>query len=125
MSFIQWKDSFSVGVEEIDNQHKKLIQILAGFRAAVQERKGKEAVEATINEMADYAIMHFSTEEKHMLKADYPDYGTHKSEHDNFVEEILSFRKAFTEGKITLCMQVLTFLSRWLSDHILDTDKKL
>ena len=77
-----------------------------------------------VDEMKKYAASHFATEEKHMKAHAYPDFVTHKAEHDKFVTKVLQVEKDCKSGKCAMSMDILNFLSNWLVDHIKGTDKK-
>ncbi len=133
MGFFEWDPKLSVGIAEIDQQHKKLIGLISilnegmrpseddMLRSAVKELTAQASV---INEMVDYSKYHFSTEEKYMRKYAYPDYEEHKSEHESFIREVQIFKNDFDNGKVVLSTQIMEFLKKWLSNHILSTDKK-
>ncbi len=83
--FVEWDESFSVGVKEIDEQHKKLISILNTLYHAMSRGKGKEILTHIIEELKNYAVYHFSTEEEYMKKFNCKIYKEHKALHDEFM----------------------------------------
>ena len=124
MGAIQWSDSFSVQVLEIDNQHKKLITLIADLETAMSSGKGKDVLGKIVNELTQYTLNHFSTEEKYFDMFKYPDAATHKMEHKKFVEQVSKFKKDFEEGRIGLSIKIMEFLGSWLKNHIQGVDKK-
>ena len=124
MSLIQWSETLSVNVVEIDRQHKILIQIINDLNEAMRQRQGKEVMEKTIEGLLRYAKTHFATEERYFDKYGYPDAAAHKKEHALFVEKASEFKQGFEKGQITLSVQVMDFLSNWLKQHIQGNDKK-
>ena len=91
MAILTWNDSYSVNVKEIDQQHKKLFDMLNSLLEAMKEGKGKEIVGTIIKDMQSYTVIHFGTEERYMQKFEYPDYPKHKSEHEKFISKLSSF----------------------------------
>jgi hemerythrin len=121
---ITWNDSFSVKVKEIDDQHKNLVDSINNLEASMKAGKGKEIIEKVLQELADYTQYHFSTEEKYMNKFGYSGYQQHKLEHDNFIKKAVEFQRDFKAARLGTVISVSDFLQRWLSKHILNTDKE-
>jgi hemerythrin len=124
MSLIDWSPSLSVGIVEIDEQHKKLIGIINRLNDAMKAGKGKDALSQILSETADYTIYHFGTEEKYMQQFGYPGYQRHKIEHKGLLDKVTALAKDLAAGKITITLDVMTFLKDWLSKHIVGTDKQ-
>jgi len=124
MAVIEWKESFSVNVAEIDEQHQKLVSMINRLFDAMQRGEGKKVIGATVNGLIDYAAIHFTTEEKYFDQFGYPDTVSHKQEHADFVQKALEFKSDYDQGKVLLSPAVITFLSDWLQNHIAGSDQK-
>ena len=124
MALINWDDSFSVKVAEIDAQHQKLVQLVNSLNDAMKQGKGKDAISIVLNELINYTATHFKTEEKYFDEFDYPLTDEHKMEHSNFVKKVMAFKNDFQSGKLGLSIDVLNFLVNWLKNHIMIVDKK-
>jgi len=124
MGLIQWNSSLSIGINEIDEQHKKLIVMINQLQDAMRVGKGKEILGTTLNELVRYTVYHFSTEEKYFDRYDYPETATHIDEHAKFIREVSAFKKEFEEGRIGITIKLMNFLSDWLVNHIMGSDKK-
>ena len=68
--------------------------------------------------------MHFATEEMLMQSHGYPDYPTHKAEHEQLASKVVDFQNKFLSKEVGLTIEVMEFLKDWLSKHILASDKK-
>lgn len=124
MSLITWNDTMSVKVQEIDLQHQKLIKLINELNDAMHTGKGQDVLGKLIAGLANYAVMHFATEERLFKQHGYTDSVAHVAEHRKFVDDVSAFKKGFDEGKQGLSIQVLRFLSDWLRKHIMGTDMK-
>jgi len=124
MSAIKWSDALSVNVAEIDRQHQTLVQLINNLNEAMGQRAGKAAVGKTIEGLLAYTRTHFATEERLFDRHGYPGAAAHKIEHSVFADKATEFKQGFDSGQLSLSVQVMNFLSTWLKQHILSTDKK-
>jgi len=124
MSIMKWKDTYSVGVEEIDNQHKGLVSTLNELFDAMSVGQANDILGNIINKMIRYAVIHFETEEKYFDEFDYALSDEHKDEHDRFKDEVQHFKVGFDAGNIVLSMEVFKFLKDWLINHMMVEDQK-
>lgn len=124
MSLINWDDSFSVKVAEIDSQHQNLVKLINELNDAMKEGKGKDILGGIINQLITYTATHFKTEENYFARFKYEDSSHHIEEHQNFVTKVTEFKEGFENGKMALSLQVMTFLKEWLTKHIKGSDQK-
>lgn len=124
MAFMDWSDSLSVQVKEIDEQHKRLVQMVNRLHEAMMKKQGRLVVGGIISELADYTVYHFATEEKYMRLYKYPGTDEHLIEHKQFVQKVSAFKQDYDSGKLGVTIEVLNFLNKWLVTHISGTDKK-
>ena len=124
MALIEWTDSLSVNVAEIDRQHKKLIAMINDLNDAMRQGQGKDVAGKIINGLISYTETHFSTEEKYFDRFGYPEADGHKKEHAAFVQKVSEFNNGFEKGKLGLSIELMRFLSDWIKNHIMIVDKK-
>jgi len=124
MAFYEWQDSFSVGVKEMDDQHKKLIAILNHLHDAMKSGKATKEISLIIDEMVEYTKFHFIAEEKLMDEKKYIGLASQKAEHAAFVKKAQEFQSEVNSGKLAVSLDVLNFLKDWLTHHILIIDMK-
>jgi hemerythrin len=124
MAIIKWDDSLSVNVAEIDKQHQKLVGMINDLNDAMRERQGKDALGKIITGLMNYAVTHFSTEERYFDQFGYPETVSHKKEHSKFAQQVSTFKTKFDTEPLGLSIEVINFLSDWLQNHIMSIDKK-
>ncbi len=124
MAFMEWKDSYSVGVKEIDKQHKTLVDMINTLHQALLDKKGLETQKPIIDGMVQYAVDHFATEEKYMVRFKYANYATHKEEHVKFIQKAVDLKKVSDSKGFIVTISIINFLKDWLNNHILVTDQQ-
>ncbi|MEI7810892.1 MAG: bacteriohemerythrin [Ignavibacteria bacterium] len=124
MPFINWNQRYSVGINEIDNQHKKLVNYINELHEAMKAGKAKEALSIIIQNLIKYTQTHFTLEEKYFAQFDYPDTAGHKREHQLFVSKVLDYQGRFLTGSSIVSIEIINFLRDWLIHHICVVDKK-
>lgn len=122
---LKWTQKYSVNNEIIDIQHKKLFSIVNRLSRAISEGDGLLIIESVLEEMSQYAWMHFRTEEDLLSKLDYDALQEHKALHDCFKKEILHVSEELLHHKsMEQVVEIHKFLQKWLNDHILEEDVK-
>lgn len=122
MALITWNTTMSVGVERIDKEHQGLIDLINLLNDEMLAGKGKEALDAVFTKLLAYTRSHFAYEESLLRTHGYPELPTQNKEHVGFTQKVQEMQSAFKAGKGVLGAPVLTFLSRWLTSHILKQD---
>ena len=125
---LEWKKEYSMEVEEIDNQHKKLIGFINELSDATQSGSAHDTCSKIVGELLDYTVYHFSTEEKYFREFNYEDAEPHIKEHEAFKERIGAFKTKVDESNegdmVELIFEMLDFLEDWLVSHLLHVDKR-
>ena len=119
-----WKDSYSVNVKSIDEQHKKLVSIINELNNAMLYEKGRSVIGKVLKDLVDYTVSHFDYEEKLMEKNGYSDLENHKKIHKDLLKTVGKFYDEFSSGEVEMSKDIMDFLKTWLSEHILGSDKK-
>jgi len=123
---IKWSQDLSVGVNEIDSQHKELFETVNNLIEAMAKAKGKEEIGKVISFLEKYVVTHFGTEERYMAKFNYPDYASHKEMHSQFVKDFISLKKELEAGASTISIiHIQRRVVDWLINHIGKVDKVL
>lgn len=120
--FFPWKNDYCLGNEIIDDQHKKLFQLINGLYTSFIDKSSDEKLKEILKELLDYARYHFETEENFLKEISYPKLEEHLALHEAFTSKALEFRHSYRKGGI-ITSTVMNFLRKWLSEHILNADR--
>jgi hemerythrin len=121
---IRWKDEYTVGIKEIDDQHKYFLSILNDLYNAVITSKDREELNSLFQKLSDYAEKHFATEEKYFDEFNYEGAAEHKLKHQEMREEIERIKKQENGNEIDFYGNIVYFLKDWLEDHLEKMDQK-
>ena len=124
MANIEWSDDLSVGINKIDEQHLKLIEILQQLEDAIREGRDADLIEDTIVNLFNFARIHFSAEEEMLRQHKYPEEKLHELEHSKFIAKTFEFREKFDARRPGLNLELVNFLSGWILSHIQITDQR-
>lgn len=122
MQVVKWDDSLSLGVEPFDDHHKHLVGLLNETYDMFIAGENTSAMEEVIDELIDYATYHFSSEELWMVKLNYPKQEEHKRQHEEFSSRVVGFQRDLILKGNSPTIEVLSFLQRWLVEHIKQSD---
>lgn len=121
---IQWESACALHIGDIDEQHKKLIRLINDLHAAMLQGAGQAALSGLFTALIDYTEVHFNTEEKLMADRAYLGTPMHKFGHSRFVKKVRAMERDFAAGKKRVSLELMSFLSDWLREHIMVEDRK-
>ncbi len=119
-----WDDKFSVEIDQFDDHHKQLLNILVDLKNSEKIKENRTYIKNLLFELVSYTKYHFTAEERILQKYEYPDFIQHKMEHEKLIEQVNRFLDDYSRGEKDLNREIFDFLKKWLVDHILDSDKK-
>lgn len=123
MPLMEWKPSYSVGVEKFDADHRRLMELLNQLNDAMLARQGKLVIGSVLKELLEYTERHFSAEERAMLRCGYEGLDQHVKQHRALTERVRLLVSEYELGDTLISVEVLSFLRDWLDGHILGTDQ--
>ena len=123
-SFIEWKDEYSVGIDSIDQQHRKLINMINQLTTAVDYSTGEEFEREALADVVDYTKTHFTYEEGLLKDNDYPDFEAHQAQHREMIAEVEAVLTEYETDHDKAMQHACNFLKDWLVHHINGTDKQ-
>ncbi len=123
------KDEYLVGIESIDNEHRVLFEIADEiYQLCINEfvPDKYDNIAGLIQRLKDYTEMHFDHEEAYMESIQYKRMFTQKVQHDNFKRKLESMDlESMDENQDQAIQDLLKFVTDWLVEHILETDKRI
>ena len=122
--YLEWKDEYSVGIDSIDQQHRRLVNLINQLHTAVSYSTGEEFEREALDELVDYTKTHFSYEEGLMEQNGYPDFEPHKAQHEQMIQKVNEVLAEYKEDQDAAMKDALDYLSDWLINHINGTDKE-
>lgn len=129
LQMIKWDDKFLIGVDIIDQQHKELFRIANDAYSLLKSEfytDKYDKVVQLIEELKNYAVFHFETEENYMMEIGYKKFLSHKVVHDDFVEKVKKVNlEHMDENQDEYLTSILMFVVDWIENHILKTDKQI
>lgn len=125
MKDLVWDKILSVGVDEIDDDHRKLMHIFNILNHSVIKGESPEYLAAALEELINCTVWHFSHEERLMLKYRYPEIEEHKAEHRELIESAKELQQKILESDKSVADKHIEFLEHWLTEHILTADGRL
>jgi len=124
MSMIEWNTGLSVKVEQLDEQHRELVDIINELHNSMKAGTGRDLLRTTLDRLVSYTSNHFLAEEQLMAIHAYPDAAEHKYAHESLMSQVVELQHMFKSGKTILTLDILLFLRDWLTGHIQVVDKK-
>jgi len=123
-----WDKNFETGISLIDEQHKKLVDILNQLAAHLANLSSVNELDKIFDELANYADYHFKCEEgiwsKYFVEDEW--FKEHEKTHGSFIEEVIELKNNKVNKSFdAVIYDIVIFLSKWLAYHILDTDKRM
>ncbi|HEB50248.1 MAG TPA: bacteriohemerythrin [Desulfobulbus sp.] len=122
MLLIKWRDSYSVGIDQIDQEHKKLVELINEVFIVVRDKGHAETLNSAVDTLVEYTGYHFAAEEKAMEEARYPDLDKHREEHQRLEKEVVGFQQRLAVEGDAIRTEFYHFLRDWLIHHIVECD---
>ena len=122
---MEWEEEYSIGIPEIDQQHRVIVECITLVEEAVSGKNEKmrwSAVHGAIGRLADYVRIHFAVEESLMRMHGFPELEQHIEEHLRFANDLSVLQRRSLGSDVSEDM--VAFLSTWLRGHVTDVDRR-
>jgi hemerythrin-like metal-binding protein len=125
MKDLVWDHVLCVGIDEIDDDHRRLVDLFNILNHSVEEGDAADYTGAVLEELINCTVWHFSHEERLMLKYGYEGTEEHKMEHQELVKSARQLQQKYIQAGKLDEQEDLQFLEHWLTEHILVADNRL
>ncbi len=125
MALIRWKPSFSLGIPSVDHEHRELIGAINTVYGSMQADASPETIESCLEDIYADVASHFALEERHMRDADYEEYGAHKDEHEDLLDQIRDMMDLYEDDPESGRLLLQQKLSDWFGIHFTTFDARL
>jgi hemerythrin-like metal-binding protein len=123
MTPLLWKDIYSVGVPELDQQHQRLLEIINELIEEQRDSYNAEKFSLAISELTHYAYTHFAAEERLLKAAKFPDMKDHVLSHVDFIMKMMGLALKVEKGSDEDRKELLRYLRDWYAGHVLGIDR--
>ncbi len=125
MKNISWDQSLSVEVDEIDEDHRRLVDLFNLLSHAVAEGESDDYIDALLEELIACTVWHFRHEERLMVRHGYNGLIPHRAEHNELIDSVRDLQRTFHAADKTLSNDDIEYLADWLTGHIMGQDMRL
>ncbi len=125
MKTIAWDNSLSVEVPEIDEDHRRLVELYNLLSQAVARGEDHAYIDALTDELVACTVWHFRHEERLMLKHGYPGLPAHRDEHEELIANVRALQQHLQKHDRPVSGDDVEFLERWLMEHIFGADMRM
>ena len=122
---LSWEQEYSVGVSEIDKDHKFMIKLINDLYEATQDGCVGAALMPVFSALKNYAETHFAKEERYMTECDAPNQEQHRQDHQRMVNKLNELEARHRKGEAAISLETLNFLRNWLKSHICGVDRAM
>ena len=123
-TLIQWKEDYNLNIKNIDQQHRKLIDLINILYDSIAQQENDRVLDEIMSDLIDYTFIHFKNEERYFIKFQYDDAQFHIAEHQFFLRQVEKLQAEHTSKDLTVKLETVLFLQKWFLNHILKSDKK-
>ena len=126
MSLIQWKDEFKIGIQSVDHEHRGMIEMINKLHGKLAENADIGTIADFLGEIHALISAHFALEEKEMLEMAYDEFGEHKEDHEDLLDQIRDMMDELEQdptGDVTRTLGER--LNAWFTEHFRTRDARL
>ncbi len=122
--FLTWNEEYSVGISVLDEDHKRLLNLINQLQTAAHYHTSDEYEQEAFDALLDYTKGHFQREEELMEKHGFPGLEAHRQQHQAMIAEVNQLVAAYQRDRDATIEGTIRYLQTWLLHHINGTDKE-
>ncbi|RDE25216.1 hypothetical protein DV711_06585 [Motiliproteus coralliicola] len=122
---IEWSDELSIGIPEIDVEHKFLVALVNGLHSKILANDSQQSLAETFSHLIRYTEKHFHNEEAVMRAIGFPLLQRHQDQHLDLADHATELSRMYLSGAKSIDLELLEFLKDWIAHHILIEDSKI
>ncbi len=123
MHNILWRPIYNINIEEIDEQHKGLVEII-NLTTYAKTKNHPEKLKEILTKLIEYTQVHFKFEEEHMLNNGYGKFVEHQKQHQILIKQVINILEELKLGDKDIFENIFTILENWLINHIQKFDRE-
>ncbi len=121
---LEWNEKYSVGVAQIDSQHKLLFRTINELIDLLGSEPTEEKMKGILASIIEYKKIHFATEERYFMEFDFEGAAEHIKEHEGFTKKVAEIQERNKNDTPTFAYELIDYLEDWLIGHLMNTDQK-
>ena len=125
MTLLEWRDDFSIGIEEVDHEHHQLIDLINELHAELGGSRSRKRIEGFLGEILCGISAHFALEEKVMRARHYGAFADHKADHERLLDDLRDLMDEHAGGAVLDQDAFAARLADWFSSHFRTQDARL
>lgn len=125
MALLYWKQQYSVGIKAVDEEHRKLIELINRLHDSIQSDDSAKTVLGFFGDLFELISSHFALEEVFMRNGGYDELNAHKEDHEQLLDEIRDIMDAFEYAEALDSKTLALRLDAWFSIHFRTHDERL
>ncbi|MEN8132130.1 MAG: bacteriohemerythrin [Pseudomonadota bacterium] len=124
MALLVWREEYSTGIEDVDYEHRELIDLINGLYTRLSKKGSSITVLEFLGEIYARISAHFALEEKIMRERKYDQYEDHKEDHERLLDEIRDIMDDYENRAFFNEQTFAESLNRWFVDHFRSKDAR-
>jgi hemerythrin-like metal-binding protein len=124
-TLVEWRDDFNIGIDEVDFEHKEMINLINKSYEEAKKEGSSEAVMDSLGDIFEKISAHFALEEKVMKELEYDQFEDHKEDHERLLDSIRDIMDEYADETVLDDEKFGLSLKEWFINHFSNKDARL